>query len=125
MQTAPLLLAIDAVSGDSHVTLKSDVPVKGVYVTLENVAVWSGKKVVVHDLGVPSLSIREKSKEKRQRKKKKTLQVSILCCSCYIVCVQTYHECHKDRFDSKPRLHHSHMTVSSQLHIVFTDNHIY
>ncbi|XP_019615052.1 PREDICTED: intraflagellar transport protein 140 homolog [Branchiostoma belcheri] len=52
VQVSSTQLSIDNFNTKAHYDLKTEIQVKGVYVTQNNLAVWNGKKLVVYD--VPS-----------------------------------------------------------------------
>eukprot|EP00058_Branchiostoma_floridae_P021724 XP_002607214.1 hypothetical protein BRAFLDRAFT_118626 [Branchiostoma floridae] len=50
VQVSSTQLSIDSFTTKAHYDLKTEIQVKGVYVTQDHLAVWNGKKLVVYDI---------------------------------------------------------------------------
>uniref|UniRef100_T1IR84 Uncharacterized protein n=1 Tax=Strigamia maritima TaxID=126957 RepID=T1IR84_STRMM len=54
VQTSPTQLSIDLFATDQRINFRADIQVRGVYVTMDHLAVWDGKKVAVYEISTDS-----------------------------------------------------------------------
>lgn len=52
VQTGPANLSVDLFSKGTHLELKTDVHVRGICNTKDNLAIWNGKKAVIYEIGL-------------------------------------------------------------------------
>ena len=49
VQVSPTQVSIDIFTTKQHMELKSDIQIKGTFVTVDQVVIWSGRRVVVYE----------------------------------------------------------------------------
>ena len=58
VQVAPSKLSIDLHAASSHLELKADLQITGVYVSIDHILIWNGKRMVVYEISADSNRMR-------------------------------------------------------------------